>query len=526
MERYGSAQADGAAGLTVWEFLLRAGQLGDAFICSREVELTYAQAIEGAERFAGALHAAGVRAGDRVAIAMPSGIELLYAFFALARAGCVYVPIISGSTPDEVSYVVNHGEVRALIVSAAETDVLALDRVELANVELCLFIGERPPDGFVSLDTSAPPPAPADVSPDEPMAIMYTSGSTGRPKGVVLAHRSFAKAGYVKADRLSYSPEDCILCVLPLYHVGGLHYCLAPAMARGCKVMFQPRFSVSRFWEDVAASGATGGLLMPAMMSMLLTVPERPDDRENTLRVACSHYVDEAFRDRFDVDIVTTWSLSESAGIAVYSKPQYAHAEPKLIGWAVGDSDVRVMDTAGEHLHELPRGTIGELAVRHDAVMSEYWRDPVSTASTLRDGWLLSGDLGRMDTRGRLFFEGRVKNMIKRSGENISAEEVEERLLAHEDVAECAVMGVHDPIRTEEAKAYVVTRPGTELEAVELLDWCAAALSDFKVPRYVQFIERMPRNATEKIQRPALAELPGPTWDREIESWIGVGQVV
>ena len=184
------------------------------------------------------------------------------------------------------------------------------------------------------------------------------------------------------------------------------------------------------------------------------------------------------------------------------------------------------MDSAGEHLHELPRGTIGELAVRHDAVMSEYWRDPVSTASTLRDGWLLSGDLGRMDTRGRLFFEGRVKNMIKRSGENISAEEVEERLLAHEDVAECAVMGVHDPIRTEEAKAYVVTRPGAELEAVELLAWCAAALSDFKVPRYVQFIERMPRNATEKIQRPALAELPGPTWDREIESWIAVGQVV
>jgi crotonobetaine/carnitine-CoA ligase len=526
MEHYGSGQADSAAGLTVWEFLLRAAQLGDVFISSRETELTYAQVIEGAERVAGALDAAGVRAGDRVAIAMPSGIELLYAFFAVARAGCVYVPIISGSKAEEVEYVVNHGEVRAFIVSGAEVAVLPLERVDLSRVALCLFMGQNPPAGFSTLELDAPAPVPADVSPDEPMAIMYTSGSTGRPKGVVLAHRSFAKAGYVKADRLSYSPEDCILCVLPLYHVGGLHYCLAPAMARGCRVMFQPRFSVSRFWDDVSASGATGGLLMPAMMSMLLTVPEQPGDRENSLRVVCSHFVDEGFRDRFDVDIVTTWSLSESAGIAVYSKPLYTAAEPKLIGWAVGDADVRVMDTSGEHLRELPRGAIGEMAVRHDAVMSEYWRDPVSTASTLRDCWLLSGDLGRMDDRGRLFFEGRVKNMIKRSGENISAEEVEGRLLAHSDVLECAVVGVRDPIRTEEAKAYVVVSAGSEPEPAELLNWCAASLSAFKVPRYVQFIEKMPRNATEKIQRPALGELPGPVWDREANAWTDVGQAV
>jgi acyl-CoA synthetase (AMP-forming)/AMP-acid ligase II len=358
------------------------------------------------------------------------------------------------------------------------------------------------------------------------MAIMYTSGSTGRPKGVVLPHRSFAKAGIVKADRLSYSPEDVVLCVLPLYHVGGLHYCLAPAMARGCAVMFQPRFSVSRFWDDVARSGATGGLLMPAMMSMLMTAPPRAGERDNSLTTVCSHYVDEAFRDRFDVDIVTTWSLSESAGIAVYSKPRYRHGAPKLIGWPVGDADVRVMRTDGDHLGEAPRGAIGELAVRHDAMMSEYWRDPVSTAATLRDGWLLSGDLGRMDDRGRLFFEGRVKNMIKRSGENISAEEVEERLLDHDGVAFCAVVGVSDPIRTEEAKAYIVLHPGVPEDADDLLTWCGAVLSDFKVPRYVQFIDEMPRNATEKISRPALATIPGRTWDRESAQWSDVAPVI
>jgi crotonobetaine/carnitine-CoA ligase len=365
---------------------------------------------------------------------------------------------------------------------------------------------------------SASAPA-ADVDPGEPMAIMYTSGSTGRPKGVVLPHSSFAKAGFLKADRLGYAPEDCVLCVLPLYHVGGLHYCLAPAMAHGSKVMFQPRFSVSSFWQDVARSGATGGLLMPAMMSMLMTVPEAAGDRDNTLEVVCSHFVDTGFRDRYDVDIVTTWSLSESAGIAVYSKRDYAHHAAKLIGWPVGDVDVRVMETGGTHLVEAPREAIGELAVRHDAMMIEYWRDPDSTAKALRDGWLLSGDLGRMDERGRLFFEGRVKNMIKRSGENISAEEVEERILEHPAVRECAVVGVSDPIRTEEAKAYVVRRPEAELDAGDVVAWCAEVLSDFKVPRYVQFVEAMPRNATDKIARPALGAIDGATWDRESGAW-------
>jgi crotonobetaine/carnitine-CoA ligase len=152
-------------------------------------------------------------------------------------------------------------------------------------------------------------------------------------------------------------------------------------------------------------------------------------------------------------------------------------------------------------------------------MMNEYWRDPDSTAKALRDGWLLSGDLGRMDERGRLFFEGRVKNMIKRSGENISAEEVEERILEHPAVRECAVVGVSDPIRTEEAKAYVVCRPGAEVDPADLAVWCAEVLSDFKVPRYVQYIEAMPRNATDKIARPALAGIEGPTWDRDSATW-------
>lgn len=506
--------------MNVWRFLSRAAEIsgGGPFVDSAAESLSYAEVVERAESLAAGLERAGVEPGEHVAVAMPSDTDLLVLFFALSRLGCVYIPVISGSTPEEVEYVVEHSRARTLIVAAGELEVLDLGAVRLSGPQRLLFLGDDPPAGFERLEPVAgQPSAPADADPDAPMAIMYTSGSTGRPKGVVLPQRSLAKAGFAKADRLGYAPEDCVLCVLPLYHVGGLHYCLAPAMAHGSKVMFQPRFSVSRFWDDVRRSGATGGLLMPAMMAMLMTAPESGTDRDNTLEVVCSHFVDEGFRDRFGVDIVTTWSLSESAGIAVYGKRDYAHHAPKLIGWPVGDVDVRVMETDGEHLVEAPRETIGELAVRHDAMMSEYWRDPESTAKALRDGWLLSGDLGRMDARGRLFFEGRVKNMIKRSGENISAEEVEERILEHPSVAECAVVGVSDPIRTEEAKAYVVCRPGAELRPEEIADWCRAVLSDFKVPRFVQFIDEMPRNATDKIRRPALAEIAGRVWDRNEE---------
>lgn len=515
-----------ASGPTAWQFLERASRVAGerTFVRSREGDLTYAEAVERAARLAAALEALGIGRGSRVSVAMASGLDLLAVFFAIARCGAVYVPAIPDSTAAEVAHVVGHSESQALVCSPAELTRLREQGFDFSSLEAVAVSGAEELGDAAALEllaAGAPRREPAAVGPDDPLAIMYTSGSTGRPKGVVLPQAGVAKAGFAKADRLSYGPEDCVLCVLPLYHVGGIHYCLAPAIARGSAVMLQPKFSVSRFWDDVRSSGATGGLLMPAMMSMLLTAVPSPRDMDHGLRVVCSHFVDEEFRDRFGVDVVTTWSLSESSGIGVYSKPGYAAYEERLIGWPLGDAEVRVVDERGG---EVDRGAIGELAVRHDAMMSEYWREPEQTGLTLRDGWLHSGDLGRMDERGRLFFEGRVKNMIKRSGENISAEEVEGRLGEHPAVRECVVLGVPDPIRTEEAKAFVAIDPDAGPAPEELARWCAAALSDFKVPRYFQFVDALPRNATAKVDRPALRDMAvdARCWDRQHGDWTGV----
>jgi crotonobetaine/carnitine-CoA ligase len=468
---------------------------------------------------ASSLRELGIEKGSRVVVGLPNGVDLLVVFFAIANRGAIYVPLISGSTTGEAQYVLRHSRADAFLVSPEEASGLDIGNLETSGTRI--WFGAEPPEGYLELTEpeGGNGESPALVSADDPMAIMYTSGSTGKPKGVVLPQVSLAKAGYAKADRLSYGPDDVILCVLPLYHVGGLHYCLAPAMARGSKVMFQPKFSVTRFWADVARAGATGGLLMPAMMAMLKTVAPSDTDRENSLETVVSHVVDREFAERFGVDVVTTWSLSESAGIAVYGKRGLKEIRPKMVGWPVGDAEIRVVESAEDGLVDLPRGEVGELAVRHDSVMIEYWDDKAATRDSIRDGWLLSGDLGRMDDRGRIYFEGRVKNMIKRSGENIAAEEVESRLLQHENVVECAVLGVPDEIRTEEVKAFIVVRQ--ETDPLDLTAWCAEALSDFKVPRFIEFIDRLPRNATDKVDRPALIATSAgrATWDRTSAGW-------
>jgi crotonobetaine/carnitine-CoA ligase len=351
------------------------------------------------------------------------------------------------------------------------------------------------------------------VSGDDDLGIFYTSGTTGKPKGAVLPHRGLADAGHLMAERLQYGPDDVVLCALPLFHVGGLHYCMAPAIAAGAGALLQRKFSVSRFWRDVDESGATAGLLMPAMMAMLLTQPARPEDRSHPLRLVCSHTRDTKFSGRFGVDIATTWALSEGSGIGTFTRPDYDRHEDKLIGWPLGDGELKIVDPLGE---SLPEGEIGEICIRHGSLMSGYWNDPHQTAVTLQDGWLHTGDAGRLDAEGRLFFEGRVKNMIKRAGENVAAEEVQNVITQHPAVVECAVIGVPDPIRTEEVKAFVVALDGAAVSPEELVDWCEERLATFKVPRYVEFTTELPKSTTGKIQLFKLRGLPTQTgcWDR------------
>lgn len=472
------------------------------FLVHAEARMTYGETDAWANRLAHGLRAAGVGAGDLVAVLLPSDLDLLRVELALAKLGAVAVPMIESLTRPEVEYVLGHCRPSRLITGARGRDLLGDPGIAVHD-----------PAELVTDDASAVP-APG-IGPMDPMAIMYTSGSTGRPKGVVQPSAGFATAGRAIAERLGLTAGDNALSALPLFHTAATHMLLAPAIAAGARFTLVPRFSRDRFWDQVREAGATHTLLMPAQLSILMTAEPSPRDREHPLRVAFSHIRPAAFCERFGVDVCTTWAMTETSGMGTLTAPGTTDHAPKLIGPPMPrDAEVRVVDALGR---PVAPGELGELCFRHPHVMTAYFEDADNTAKTLVDGWVHSGDLCALDADGNVYFHGRLKHVIKRAGENVAGEEVEFAIMEHPAVEECIVVGVEDPIYTEEVHATVVVRDGQELSAEDVVRFCGERLTSWKVPRYVELRhEDLPKLANGKTDRRSIKAAidPARAWDR------------
>jgi len=457
---------------------------------------TYAEFDAAINEVANGLLAAGVRAGDKVGLILPSGRDLLLIELALLKLGAVMVPMIDTLTPAEVAFVVEDSEASLVIDDAAK-------------------VGRGPAE---------PPPRPA-LDPLDPMAIMYTSGSTGKPKGVVQPHAGFPSAGRAVSERLGPGAEENYLCTIPLFHTAGFHMLAAAAIAAGARLTVVPKFSRGEFWDQVRATGATVGILMPAQLAILMTSPPDPRDRDHPLRLVASHIRPEEFCERFGVDVVTIWAMTEVSGMGTVSEPGAARHVEKYIGTPMPpEAEVKVIAPDGE---EVAPGELGELCYRHPHAMLAYYRNPEATAATLVDGWVRTGDLCAIDGAGGVYFHGRIKNVIKRAGENVSGEEVEATLIAHPEVAECVVVGVSDPIYTEEVHATVSLRPGATVDAAALDAHCRAQLAAWKAPRYIALADgELPKLANGKPDRLAIraAASPETAWDHTAATSLGGGR--
>lgn len=513
--------------LTARDFFAEAVEYGDPdrpFIYFQNTTTSYGDIHSASLRIAQALNSLDIGPGARVVTMMPNTPEAVALILGIAASGASYVPIIRESTSDEVKYFLEDcGASAAIFDRDSWTRVGSL--TEDAGIEHVFLFGAPPAGGtgeaaaprylgdfaagFEPVGEGLPP-----IEPKDELCLMYTSGSTGRPKGVILAQEAFAASGYVNASCWGCGPDDVILCTLPLFHVGGAFMCIGPAVACKGGLMLQERFSVSSFWDDVDYSGATAGVLMPAMMAMLKANATGP--RENTLRTTLTHYIDQEFVDLYDIDTLTTWSMSELAGIGAATGAHFQEKDrPNVVGWKAHESvELQIVDEEGE---PLPVGELGEIVCRHPWTLTRYLNLPEETARTIRDGWVFSGDLGWLDEAGVLYYIGRKKNMIKRAGENVSALEVEKVIRDHPAIEDCACFAVPDPIRTEEVKAVVVAMPGKEIDEGEVVRWCSKSLSAFKVPRYIEIRDTMPRTSTQK---PDLARMKAEHehnsgWDRE-----------
>jgi len=491
------------------------------YLFFEDQEITYEDFNNNANRVAHGLSQLGIKKGDKVCIYLTNRPEFLYFWFGVNKIGAILVPINTSLTGEELKYIVNHSEAKAILSSPPQLDTFLGIRKECEFLENLISISDKPvPDtipfqewikNFPSTDQGI------EVTEDDLATIMYTSGTTARPKGVMLAHSSYIAATKSFCEIAKLGPEDRLFMVLALFHINAQTYSTLASLMSGGQLVGVSKFSTSKYWDQVKHYGVTEIQLLLGPLAMLLNMPEKKEEREHKVRLAVSAFTKEMYdevKSRFKIpEICTGWSQTECP-VCILVSPD-AEYKPKLIGRPRKEDsmEAKIVDEEGK---EVPRETIGELLVKCPAIMKGYYKNPEQTAMTLRDGWLYTGDNCYQDENGGFYFVDRLKDTIRRSGELISSLEVEDVLRFHPKIADAAIIPVPDKIRIEEIKAYVILKEGESMTPEEVIDHCEKKLASFKVPRYVEFRESLPKTATGRTRKFMLKQEKDLTacWDR------------
>jgi len=463
--------------------------------------LTWAALRDHAARIAAHLTAQGIAKGDSVAVMQPNGRDGVLALYGVLYGGfrVTMINLVAGA--GAIGYALEHSEARFAFVHADARDIFAqvTKPGQITPVEL---------DG-----TDAAPLH--DLAADDAALLMYTSGTTGQPKGVVHSHASLLAGGWTTAIAHELSPADCGLCVLPIYHINGLCVSLMGALVSGGSIAMVPRFSASQFWAQAGATDASWFSVVPTIISHLLHGAENPSARtRDGLRFgrsassALALDVQTAFETRFVVPIVETMGLTETAA-QIFSNPLPPGVRKiGSPGIAYGNEACIMSPT----LVPLGCNVEGEICVRGPNVMREYLKNPEATAETFTpDGWLRTGDLGRLDTDRYLFVTGRLKELIIKGGENIAPREIDEALYSHGDVIEAAAFARPCASYGERVEAAVKIKDGSTLTSAALIEICTRKIGKFKAPDVVHVLGDLPKGPSGKIQRMKIAELTDTT---------------
>ena len=490
-------------------------------------DTTYAEFEQAVARFAQGLQDLGVQKGDHVAFLLGNTPHFLISLYATMRLGATVIPINPIYTPDEISYIIRNGDVKVLVAVDSLLPFVEIGVNTFPEVE-AFIICETTHDAaekVASLSdaarvktylfsqivvTASGLAEPVELADEDLAIILYTSGTTGSPKGAMLTHRNVYSNARDVANYLSFVEDDRIIAALPVFHVFALTVVINAPLLNGATILLAPRFSPKETFAMAKEQKATVFAGVPTMYNFLYQLPDSSPDDFSTIRLAISGGSSlpvallHSFEEKFNVKISEGYGLSEASPATCFN-PLDHRRKAGSIGTNINNVVNRVVDVNGQ---DVPVGEVGELIVRGPNVMKGYYKMPEETAIAIRDGWLYTGDLAKMDEDGYFFIVDRKKDMIIVGGFNVYPREVEEVLFAHKSIVEAAVIGVPDANFGEAVHAFIVLKDGVETTTEDILAYCAEHLAKYKVPKVVEILEELPKNTTGKILRRSLKKVP------------------
>ncbi len=491
----------------------KAAALGDKiavdFFQSGE-KISYADLHEKTDKLADALMRMGVRKGTHVALVTPNSSGFVLSWFAIAKIGAVMVPVNPSYTVRELIYVLSDSDASFLVYDpmfAAVVEAVADDSVNISPERMIVLDekGDKPGHAFAEVVASGRSPfvPPVSVQASDLLSIQYTSGTTGSPKGCMQSQDYWLRLSLVAANFQLLTLEN-ILVTFPMFYLDPQLQLLMALRGNGT-AFIAAQHSLSKFRDWIRDYHIHVATITPPVFRAM---PETAEDGDNDLRYISAFYHKEdthaALEKRFNCVGRDAFGMTE-VGVALYTPVAATHkVGAGTVGLAAPYREIMIADEQG---NEMPRGEAGELCIAGDGLFWGYYKKPEANRESFRGKWFRTGDVATMDAEGYVSIVGRLKEMIKRSGENIAAIEVQEVLAEHEAIVEAAVIGVPDPMRNEEVKAYILLAEGQTPETVPpqaIQAHCLERLSKFKVPRYISYVDDFPRTPSNKIAKSKL----------------------
>jgi crotonobetaine/carnitine-CoA ligase len=498
---------------------------------------TYGEVEAITNRYANGFAAHGIGHGDHVAVMLPNCPEFLWVVWSLGKIGAVAVPLNTAAKGELLRYFLDQSDASCVVIDDEWVDRVAALAPSLNKVRSYVYRGAREATecglgaagaracrlkDLESADASRPPLER--VRHDDTHLIMYTSGTTGPSKGVMCPHSQGHAVGDMLARDFGYRPDDVLYTCLPLFHGNAIWYSCYAALWADAALAVAPRFSASRFWDDIRSTGATQFNTLGAMTNIIWKLPAGPHERRTALRqcmaVPVLKELYHEFQQRYGVTLTSVYAMTENFAMTRFT-PDDPPEKAGSAGSTRGACELRIVD---DEQRDLPTGEVGEVWMRPlipGAMMKGYYKMPVETAREFVDGWFRTGDRAHLDDDGYLYFVDRKKEAIRRRGENISAYEVELLLSRHPAILEVAAIPVSSEMSEDDVMVYVVCKAGESLSHAEVVRFAAEQMSYFMVPRFVDFIDQLPKTASEKIEKYKLKQdaqtRRDQLWDRERE---------